>query len=322
MLVDDPNQLIAEIPAELAGLRLDRALAMMFPDHSRTTLQKWLKRGLIMLDEEIPSQRDRVAGGELVQVTVPEASPIAAEPEPIPLDVVHADTDLVVLNKPAGLVVHPGAGHAHGTLMNGLLHWDPSLAALPRAGIVHRLDKDTTGLMVVARSERARMDLIAQLAARTVRRVYLAVVTGRVISGATVIDPIGRDLSDRRRMAVRASGKEAVTHYRVAARYRAHSLLKCTIDTGRTHQIRVHLRHSGWPIVGDPVYGERLRIPGQAAPELIRSLRGFRRQALHAAELRFVHPASGRSMGFEAPLAPDMQALLLALEEDARRARA
>ncbi len=312
------KQLCGAVPEEYSGERVDKVLARLFPDYSRTLLQKWLRDGLVLVDDEIPLQRDRVAGGEQVELAVPEMAPLVWAPQPIPLDIRYQDSHLLVINKPAGLVVHPGAGNADGTLLNGLLHYDSALRHLPRAGIVHRLDKDTTGLMVVARGEAARQSLIRQLADRSLARVYLAVVRGAVVAGGTVDEPIGRDPHDRRRMAVSSGGKPAVTEYRVEERYRHHTLLRLQLRTGRTHQIRVHLRHIGYPLVGDPVYGGGLKMPKDAGPALREVLREFRRQALHATEIRLRHPVSGELLHWRQPLPADLQRLTEVLRDDAR----
>jgi 23S rRNA pseudouridine1911/1915/1917 synthase len=236
----------------------------------------------------------------------------------IPLDVLHEDAHVIVIDKPAGLVVHPGAGNPTGTLVNALLHRDPALANLPRAGIVHRLDKDTSGVMVVARTLQAHTGLVAQLAAREVHRQYLAVVVGALVSGGTAEAAIDRHPRDRIRMAVREDGREAVTHFRLRERFHAHTLLECRLETGRTHQIRVHMAHLKHPIVGDPLYGGPLRLPKGASDALVAALRGFRRQALHAETLEFRHPVSGEPVRATAPVPEDMQRLLQALRDDAR----
>ncbi|MDH3281782.1 MAG: 23S rRNA pseudouridine(1911/1915/1917) synthase RluD [Gammaproteobacteria bacterium] len=315
------THLYATIPSELAGSRTDKVLAQLFPQYSRTVLQGWLRQGLVLVDDETPRPRDPVEGGERVDIVVPQTPDREWEAQPVPLYIVHADEQLLVIDKPAGLVVHPGAGNPDRTLLNGLLHYDPRLAELPRAGIVHRLDRDTSGLLVVARTETARRALIEQLAARSVTREYLTVVCGKVISGGTVSEPIGRDPHDRRRMQVTPRGRDAVTHYRVAERFRAHTMLRVRLDTGRTHQIRVHLKHIGFPVLGDPVYGERLRIPPKASLALTHMLRQFRRQALHATRLRLIHPHDGMRCGWQSPLPADIHSLVAALGDDQREVR-
>jgi len=277
------------IPIELGGLRLDQALAKLFPQHSRSRLQGWLRDGLIRVDGASPDARRKVCGGESVEIDAPPPPEITAQlPEDIPLDVVFEDEHLLVIDKPAGLVVHPGSGNWSGTLLNALLHHDPALAGVPRAGIVHRLDKETSGLMVVAKTLVAQTELVRQLQARTVKRHYLALAQGEVRAGGTVDAPIGRHPTQRTRMAVVGNGRPAVTHYLITARYRRATLLECRLETGRTHQIRVHMAHIGHPLVGDPVYG--LRRSGDAR------LDGFARQALHAFRLGLVHPHSGEAM--------------------------
>jgi 23S rRNA pseudouridine1911/1915/1917 synthase len=266
--------------------------------------------------------RELVRGGESVSLTAVLDVQTRAEPEDIALDVLYEDAQVIVLDKPAGLVVHPGAGNPTGTLVNALLHRDPSLEALPRAGIVHRLDKDTSGVMVVARTLQAHAALVAQLSARGVHRQYLAIVVGALVSGGTATGAIERHPHDRIRMAVREDGRDAVTHYRLRERFRAHTALECRLETGRTHQIRVHMAHLKHPIVGDPVYGGSLKLPKGATPELIEALRGFRRQALHAETLEFQHPTTGEPVRSSAPVPEDMLALLKALRDDAAAAAA
>jgi 23S rRNA pseudouridine1911/1915/1917 synthase len=311
-----------EIPQELAGERLDSALARLLPDHSRTRIKAWIEAGQVQVGRLPSKPRDKVAGGARVRLriaaAVPEREVLA---ETIPLDVVYEDAEVLVIDKPAGLVVHPGAGNSRHTLQNALLGKDPSLAVLPRAGIVHRLDKDTSGLLVVARTTRAQTALARQLLARSVAREYLAICTGVMTSGGTIDEPIGRHRSDRLRMAVRSDGRPARTHYRVLERFRGHSYLKVKLDTGRTHQIRVHLAHLQRPLLGDPVYGSRLARPRGSGEALIASLRAFRRQALHAAALAFDHPASGERVSFTAPLPQDFAELLAVLRADVRGAR-
>jgi 23S rRNA pseudouridine1911/1915/1917 synthase len=307
----------AVVPDELAGQRLDQALAALFPDYSRSRLQGWIRAGQVRVDGRALRPRDKVDGGEEIVLSAELEDETRAEPEPIRLAVLHEDEEILVLDKPAGLVVHPGAGNAAGTLVNALLHHRPDLRVLPRAGLVHRLDKDTSGVMVVACTPGAHAALVRQLEERSVKREYEAVCVGVMTGGGTVDAPIGRHPVDRIRMAIREGGREAVTHYRVAARFRGHTHVLCRLETGRTHQIRVHLASIRHPIVGDPVYGGRFALPKGASPALIEALRGFRRQALHAARLELVHPGSGEIVHFEAPLAADLQALLAVLRQDA-----
>lgn len=307
----------ARIPDEYAGRRLDQALAALFPEATRSQLQQWIEAGLVSLDRRAPRKRDKVAGGETVEIELPAPRDPVSAPEAIPLDVVYEDADLLVINKPAGLVVHPGAGNPAGTLLNALLHHAPVVAPLPRAGIVHRLDKDTSGLLVVAKSERARQRLIRQLQARTLVREYIAIVNGVMVAGGTVAASIARHAHDRTRMAVSTRGKEAVSHYRVLKKYRAHTLIQVRLESGRTHQIRVHMAHLRFPVLGDPVYGARLRIPRGAGAELAAVLRGFKRQALHAAKLALVHPGTGERMQWAASAPADMAAVMEALAADA-----
>ena len=308
----------AEVPLSAAGRRFDQAVAEMFPDYSRSRLSGWIKAGAVTLDGIQAAPRQLLRGGEQVHLEVELAAEVTSEPEAIALDIRHEDEHLLVLNKPAGLVVHPGAGNAAGTLLNALLHHDPRLAELPRAGIVHRLDKDTSGLMVVAKTLPAHTALVEMLSRHAVERQYEAVVLGTMVAGGTVDAPIGRHIGDRLRQAVRdeEDGKHAVTHYRVRERFRAHSLLQCQLETGRTHQIRVHLGHIGHPLLGDPLYGGGLRLPKGASAELIATLRGFRRQALHAERLGFVHPISGEALAFSAERPADQLGLIEALRAD------
>jgi 23S rRNA pseudouridine1911/1915/1917 synthase len=318
-MVDSPTRLQARVPEEMAGRRLDQILAELFPGFSRSRLQVWIRQGMVRVDGQHRRTRDRLLGGEAIFLEVGEL-PLDAtercEPQDIPLDVVFEDESIIVLNKPAGMVVHPAAGNPDGTVQNALLHHAPELAALPRAGLVHRLDKDTTGLMVVARSLKAHKHLVESLQAREMGREYQTVVNGVMTGGGRVDAPIGRHPVDRKRMAVRDGGKPAVTHYRVVERFRAHTHLRVSLETGRTHQIRVHLAHIRHPLVGDPVYGGRQRIPPQAGGELIAVLRGFRRQALHAGRLSLIHPETGEAMEWSCPLPEDMRALLAVLRAD------
>jgi len=313
---DAPRQ--ATVPDEAAGRRFDAVLAELFPEYSRSRLAAWIKSGDALLDGEPARPRDPVRGGETATLAAVAEVRTEAVAEDIPLDVLYEDADLFVLDKPAGLVVHPGAGNPAGTLVNALLHRDPGLAALPRAGIVHRLDKDTSGAMVVARTLPAHTGLVAQLAARDVHRQYLAVVVGALVSGGTADAAIDRHPRDRLRMAVREDGRDAVTHFRLRERFRAHTALECRLETGRTHQIRVHMQHLRHPIVGDPLYGGPLKLPKGASEELVAALRGFGRQALHAETLEFAHPVSGEAVRVSAPVPADMLELLRVLREDSR----
>ena len=307
------------VPEGLRGARLDQALSQLFPAHSRSRLQRWVAAGRVRVDGHVRRSKDRLRGGETIELSVvAEPAMPAVRPQAIELSVVHEDTDLLVVDKPAGLVVHPGAGNPDGTLQNALVHKVPELVTVPRAGIVHRLDKDTTGLMVVARSLTAHTALVAALQRRAIRREYLAIVTGHIVAGGKVDLPIGRHPTDRTRMAVREGGRPAVTHYRVLARFGHHSLLRLELESGRTHQIRVHMAHIGHPLLGDPVYGGRLRLPASISKDLAEALQGFRRQALHAVRLGLMHPVTGQALVFEAAPPADMAALLVLLEREAR----
>ena len=302
-----------ELPAGLAGLRLDAALAKVLPQYSRARLQQWIRAGAVTVDGRLPRTRDLVQGEEEVRIRARIAAHGAVAADAMALEVIWSDAELIVINKPAGLVVHPGAGNARNTLQNGLLAFDPTLERVPRAGLVHRLDKDTSGLLLVARTPESHTALVAALAARQIHRGYIALATGAMTGGGTVDQPIGRHRSLRTRMAVRADGRAAVTHFRILRRFRAHTLVSVELETGRTHQIRVHLAHAGFPLVGDPVYGGRRRLPPAASPVLVAALGAFRRQALHAARLGLKHPATGQDLLFEAPVPADLAALLAAL---------
>ncbi len=310
-------RLSAQVSPQQGGQRLDQVAAQLFPDHSRSRLQNWIKSGDLTVDGRTLRPRDAVFGGEELVLDAEREVQGDWQAEAIALDIVYEDDALLVINKPAGLVVHPAAGHHDGTLLNALLHHVPSLKTVPRAGIVHRLDKDTTGLMVVAKTLESQTVLVNQMQARTVSREYECVVVGVMTAGGKVNEPIARHGVNRQKMAVVAGGKEAISHYRVIQRYRAHTHVKVKLETGRTHQIRVHMAHIHYPLVGDPVYGGRMRIPPGASQELLRELREFPRQALHARRLELEHPDDGRLMHWQVPRPADMQHLLALLEEDA-----
>ncbi len=295
------------LPAEAAGQRLDLALAAALPQFSRSRIQRWIEAGAVQVNDGPARGRQRVQGGERVQLQAQFEPETQAAAQALPLELLHQDRDVLVINKAAGLVVHPGAGNRDHTLMNALLAFDPDLARVPRAGLVHRLDKDTSGLMVVARTPEAHTRLVAALAAREIGREYLALVWGRPTGGGTIDEPIGRHRSMRTRMAVRADGREAVSHYRIEERFAAHTLLRVTLETGRTHQIRVHLAHAGFSVVGDPVYGGRRRQLAGDAQQANRALAQFRRQALHATRLSLAHPRTARELSFEVAVPEDLQ---------------
>jgi len=308
----------ARIPPSAAGRRFDQALAELFPDYSRSRLTAWVKSGDVLLDGVIVLPRYIVRGDEVVTLHAQPTQAVELAPESIALDIRYEDAEVLVINKPAGLVVHPGAGQPGGTLQNALLHHDARLAEIPRAGIVHRLDKDTSGLMVVARTLRAHTALVEQLQARAVHRQYEAVAFGAMIAGGKVDAPVGRHPHDRVKQAVveEDSGRAAVTHYRVRERFRAHTLVECRLETGRTHQIRVHMAHIRHPLVGDAVYGSRLKLPKAATPELVEALRTFRRQALHAEKLEFEHPKTRKPVSVIAERPADLEQLVRTLRED------
>ncbi|MDE0310538.1 MAG: 23S rRNA pseudouridine(1911/1915/1917) synthase RluD [Acidiferrobacterales bacterium] len=303
------------VPDQYRGYRLDKALALLLPDYSRTTIQSWLDAGRILLDEDTPSRRKIVSGGERLRVEIPQPERHDWLAEDIPLDIVFEDDHLLVIDKAPGMVVHPGAGNQCGTLLNALISHADSLSALPRAGIVHRLDKNTSGLLVVAKTETARLALVKQFKNRLAKRQYLAIVDGRLISGGTIDAPIGRHPRNRKKMTA-GLGKDAISHYRIVSRYRMHTLLRVSLDTGRTHQIRVHFQHMGHPLVGDPEYGTRTKIPAAADETLVATLKGFRRQALHAETLSVNHPASNEQLKWHAGVPEDMRVLLVALKRD------
>ena len=320
-MTDGTTVMEGVVPAEASGQRLDKVLTGLFPPYSRSQLQQWTKQGRITIFGRVPKGRDPVRGGEQVRLEVPPVEPRSWRAQELPLEVVHQDHDILVIDKPAGLVVHPGAGNPDSTLANAIIHHYPEQATLPRAGLVHRIDKDTSGLLVVARTEQSRAQLILALERHSVSRIYLALVNGTPVAGGMVNAPIGRHPRDRLRMAVSDRGKPAVTHYRVKTRFRSHTLLQVELETGRTHQIRVHMSHAGYPLVGDPLYGGRLKIPKAASEVFASTLRQFSRQALHAFTLALTHPRTGRSMQWQSPVPADMEVLLEALEIDKKADR-
>lgn len=316
--VTEQIELSQTVGLEHIGLRLDQVAALLFPDFSRARLQEWIKLGQLTINGELGKAKDKVLEGDTLVLLAELEAATEFLPEPMSLDIVHEDDDLIVINKPVGLVVHPAAGNYRGTLLNGLLAHVPALASVPRAGIVHRLDKDTSGLMVVAKNLSAHQQLVSQLADRSVSRHYHAVVCGVATAGGTIDAPIGRHPVQRQKRTVTeaAGARTAITHYRVLNRFRSHSHLLVQLETGRTHQIRVHMAHIGMPIVGDQVYGGRLKLPRGAMPELLDFLQHFKRQALHAGVLGLHHPATGEYREWQAPMPADMQELLRLLELD------
>ena len=309
-------QLRAEVPSELGGQRLDQVAAQLFAEHSRSRLSAWIKEGLLTVDGQVQRPRDIVHGGSVLALDAEQEAQGEWVAQDIELDIVYEDDQILVINKPTGLVVHPAAGHADGTLLNALLHHVPDIVNVPRAGIVHRLDKDTTGLMVVAKTLEAQTSLVAQLQKRTVSRIYECIVVGVVTAGGKINAPIGRHGTQRQRMAVMDSGKPAISHYRVLERFRSHTHVRVKLETGRTHQIRVHMAHVNFPLVGDPVYGGRFRIPPAANPSMVEALKTFPRQALHARFLELEHPVTGKRMKWESPLPDDFVWMLSLLKQD------
>ena len=320
MATDAPKEdyLEALVPIQCHGMRLDQVAAELFPDYSRNRLATWIKDGRLMVDGRTVKPRDKATASAQVTLMVTYEPVIDWQPQRLPLDIIFEDEHILVVNKPAGVVVHPAAGHADSTLVNALLAHAPELDALPRGGIVHRLDKETSGIMFVARTSLAHKSLVAQLSERTVSRTYCAVCTGALTGGGKIDAPIDRHPMARTKMAVVADGKPAVTHYRIAHRFKHYTQLQVNLETGRTHQIRVHMAHRKWPLIGDPVYGGRQRVPAGASDLLISTLRGFPRQALHAQALEFEHPASGDWMEFETDLPDDLVNLLEVLEREDR----
>lgn len=304
------------ILADQHGERIDQVAAALFPDFSRSRLQAWIRDGSLTMNGEKVRPRDKALVGAQLKLDAQLEAEVTWMAEAIALDILFEDEHVLVVNKPAGLVVHPGAGNTHGTLVNALLNYAPELALLPRGGIVHRLDKETSGVMFVARSTLAHRSLVAQLAERTVKREYAAICLGALSGGATINAPIARHPSARTKMAVVESGKPAITHYRLLKRFGHHSHIAVNLETGRTHQIRVHMAWKKHPLVGDPVYGGRPRVPPGASQRLLTALREFSRQALHARSLAFDHPSSGERIEFTTELPEDLQVLLQILTEE------
>jgi len=309
-------QATIEVPAEQQGRRLDQVAAEAWQDHSRSRLTQWIRNGELRVDGRQVKPNHRVTAGQRIELDAAlrphESNP---QPEAISLKVLHEDDDLLIIDKPAGLVVHPGSGNHAGTLVNGLLHHDPQLDKLPRAGLVHRLDKETSGCLVVARTAVAHRRLVEMLKRREIHRHYLAVVWGHMIAGGVVDAPLGRHPVDRRRQVVRPDGRPARTHYRLNRRLTGASVLDLQLETGRTHQIRVHMQHIGFPLIGDPMYGRRGCAAGLSEAQRL-AWQGFRRQALHAGRIEFDHPVSGHPVRVEAPLPGDIRALISILEPE------
>ena len=310
------TRLTAEVPCELAGMRLDQVLAELFADYSRSKLQTWVKSGRVLVNGLTLKPKDKLEGGEAITLDAEAEVVVMSKAEAIPLDIVFEDESLLIVNKPAGLVVHPAVGNWHGTLLNALLNHDSNLETLPRAGIVHRIDKETSGLLMIAKTLQAHNSLTQQLQEREITREYLAITRGRMTAGGTVDEPIARHPTDRKRYAVKESGKFAVTHYRVVQRFTRHTLIQVKLETGRTHQIRVHMAHIRYPLLGDQVYGGRFQMPADCSERLEKELRSFKRQALHAAKLGLQHPVTDEYCEWEQPLPEDMTRLLAALSDN------
>ena len=312
----DHISLKVTVPNELGQKRLDQVAAELFQEYSRSRLQSWIKDGQLKVDGQPRKIKEKLVGGEVLTIDaelLPEGEWLAQD---IPLDIVHEDEHIVVINKPAGLVVHPAAGNPDGTVLNAMLFHYPEVVNLPRAGIVHRLDKDTSGLMVIARTLEAQNSLVQQLQSREMGREYEAICMGVLTGGASIDEPIARHSTNRLKMAVHPSGKDAVTHYRVLQRFQSHTHIRVKLETGRTHQIRVHMAYIQHPLVGDPLYGGRMRLPKQCGPDLMDALKHFDRQALHAKALQLVHPQSQEILQWEVELPADFEQLLVVLRED------
>jgi 23S rRNA pseudouridine1911/1915/1917 synthase len=304
------------VPESAAGGRLDKVLAILFPNYSRSRLQDWIEGGQVLVNQKLARSKDKVHGGEVITINaeLPEQTTewIAQD---IDLPIIYEDDDVLIINKPVGMVVHPAAGNQSNTMANALLSYLPQLAQVPRAGLIHRLDKETSGLLIVAKTIGAQTVLVSELQARKIHREYIAIVNGVLISGGTVDEPIGRHTKYRQRRTVSAGGKPSVTHYRIIERFKAHTLLKIILETGRTHQIRVHMSHKGYPLLGDKTYGARPIIPQGASPELIELIRNYKHQALHARRLTFIHPVTKKEVSFEAPIPEELESLINLLKD-------
>lgn len=320
----DPQilHLCDQVPESYLGLRLDQAIAQLFPAYSRSRLKTWIEAGQVKVNGKVVTKpKEKMMGDELIEIDAEIEAEVWHQPEKIALDKAYEDEHILIINKPRDLVVHPGAGNPSGTLLNALLYDYPQLQNVPRAGIVHRLDKDTTGLMVVAKTIEAQTRLVESLQLREITREYEAIAMGIITAGGTIDEPIARHATKRTHMAVFPTGKPAVTHYRVMEKYRQHTRLRLRLETGRTHQIRVHMAYKAHPLVGDPLYGGRERLPKGASEDFQQQLRHFDRQALHATMLRLFHPITGEQMEFHAPLPDDMQQLVKAFQEDTKTHR-
>ena len=315
-MAEPENNFRFELTEEMNGERLDKALSKLMPEFTRSTIQQWIKQERILINGIPEKQKFKLSGNEVLEIHAPAAETLEHLPENIEINIIDEDAHIIVIDKPVGLVVHPGAGNPKGTLLNGLLGYNEALSKLPRAGIVHRLDKDTSGLMVIAKTEQSRQKLIAQLDSRSMHRQYLAIVNGIMISGETIDQPIGRHRQDRLRMTVTQTGKSAITHLRVLKKFRYHSLIQANLESGRTHQIRVHLSWRGYPIVGDKQYGFRTKFPPKASEEFKECLQNFHRQALHAEQLTLIHPDSDSKVSWKSPMPEDMQILINHLDHD------
>lgn len=310
--------LTVQVPDEYHGQRIDAVLAQLIPDYSRSQICNWIKKEEVLVNNKACKPKDKAQAGDVIEISVHfsamDIESASIQPENIPLNIVYEDQELMVIDKPAGLVVHPGAGNPKHTLVNALVHHDPDLVQLPRAGIIHRLDKETTGLLIIAKTLTAHTALIRQMQAREIQRNYITLVQGTIIAGATINTGFGRHPRNRLKMAVVREGRQAITHYRVNKRYTDFTLLNVRLMTGRTHQIRVHLQHIHHPVVGDPLYAGRMKFPPNASESLLQLIHNFKRQALHAASLQFIHPKSAKELTFTAPLPDDFQELLNALD--------